>query len=156
MKISSDNSISKCAQLNCCGLDLSNLNGEAIQILLLEDNPGDAFLVQDILGDSCPASLFNLTHEERLGDGLERLKTTSFDVALVDLSLPDAQGLQSIIRTCEAAPDLPILVLTSLNDETLAIDAVKHGAQDYLVKGDLSGRATMRAMRHAIERKRLT
>jgi signal transduction histidine kinase len=132
------------------------MSREAMQILLIEDNPGDAFLLMEALNDSCPTSRFTLTHEERLEDGLERLKTSNFDVALVDLSLPDAMGLQSIVRTCEAAPDLPILVLTSLNDETLAIDAVKQGAQDYLVKRELDGRATMRAMRYAIERKRLT
>jgi len=148
--------VSECKQLHCCGIATSELQCEPLQILLIEDNDGDAFLVQELLSDSCPASFFNITHEERLADGLERLKTNSFDVALVDLSLPDAQGLQSIIRTCEIAPDLSILVLTNLNDEALAINAVKAGAQDYLVKGELSGRATMRAMRHAIERKRLT
>jgi signal transduction histidine kinase len=131
------------------------MSSDALQILLIEDNRGDAFLLEDALNHSDSGTSFDLIHKERLAEGLALLETVDFDVALVDLSLPDAMGLQSITRTCAAAPDLPILVLTSLNDENLAVSAMKEGAQDYLVKGELSGRAMMRAMRYAIERKRM-
>jgi signal transduction histidine kinase len=98
---------------------------------------------------------FQVTHVERIAEALRQLRSESFDVMLLDLSLPDAHGLEPIDQVCSAAPHLPVLALTGLDDETLAVRAVQEGAQDYLIKGQLeSGQLLARAIRYAIERKR--
>lgn len=124
------------------------------RILLVEDNPGDARLIRETLreAESFP---FQLTHADRLAAAEERLAGEAFDVVLLDLSLPDAHGLETVRRTLQAGPEVPIIVLTGLDDETLAVAAVQAGAQDYLVKGRLDGTLVARAIRYAMERKRL-
>jgi sigma-B regulation protein RsbU (phosphoserine phosphatase) len=124
------------------------------RILLVEDNPGDARLLRETLreAESFP---FELAHADRLAAAEERLAAGAFDVVLLDLSLPDAHGLDTVRRTLQAAPEIPIIVLTGLDDETLAVTAVQAGAQDYLVKGRLDGTLLARAIRYACERKRL-
>jgi signal transduction histidine kinase len=124
------------------------------RILLVEDNPGDARLIRETLreAESFP---FELAHADRLASAEERLAAEAFDVVLLDLSLPDAHGLETVRRTLAAAPEAPIVVLTGLDDETLAVTAVQAGAQDYLVKGRLDGTLLARAIRYAVERKRL-
>ncbi len=124
------------------------------RILLVEDNPGDARLLQAFLAE-VGASRFELTHVETLGDGLKRLVEQQFDVILLDLSLPDSHGLDTVARMHQAASDKPIVVLTGLNDEVVALEAVRKGAQDYLVKGQIDSTLLLRAMRYAIERKRI-
>jgi signal transduction histidine kinase len=130
-------------------------NDEAIEILLVEDNPGDARLLREML--IANSSQVELTHVERLDAALQRLEVASFDVLLLDLSLPDEQGLDTLIRTHTQAPHVPIIVITGLDDEVLAIEAVRGGAQDYLVKtqvAESNGHLLMRAIHYAIERKR--
>ncbi|MCT7982641.1 hybrid sensor histidine kinase/response regulator [Laspinema sp. A4] len=133
------------------------MNRELINILLVEDNCRDAELFQDILEmsqESHESQAWNVTHVMRLAEALVQLDRTPVQVILLDLSLPDSQGLQTLVTLREKAPTLPIVVLTGLNDEHLAITAVREGAQDYLVKGLVSGGTITRSMFYAIERKK--
>jgi len=124
-----------------------------VRVLLVEDNPGDARLVQSMLSrQGTPAIL--LAHVERLSSALDRLKAGDIDIALLDLHLPDAAGLEVFYRVHAAAPDLPIIVLTgSSKDEALGVQAVRDGAQDYLIKGQVDSDLLTRAISYAIERK---
>ncbi len=124
-----------------------------ISVLLVEDNHADARLLREALYEGGGTS-FQLTHANTLAAALQRLDSMTFDVVLLDLSLPDADGLDTLVRTHERAPSVPIVVLTGLNDEDLATRAVREGAQDYLVKGQVDGQLLVRAMRYATERKR--
>jgi PAS domain S-box-containing protein len=124
-----------------------------IKVLLIEDNGCDARLVQELLKEVSSVQ-FELEHVERIRDGLQRLNETSFDVILLDLSLPDSQGFETFSNLHRQFYDIPIVVVTGLNDETLAIRAMQEGAQDYLVKGQVSGDLLVRSLRYAIERKR--
>jgi signal transduction histidine kinase len=125
-----------------------------VRILLVEDNPGDARLLRETLRDA--GSLrWELAHAGRLSEALEAVGRDGADVVLLDLSLPDAHGMDTVARMLEAAPAVPIIVLTGLADETVAVHAVQAGAQDYLVKGTVEGGTLGRAIRYAVERKRL-
>ncbi len=124
------------------------------RILLIEDNSGDARLLREALRE-VPSYQFDLVHVERLNPALERLRKEPCDVVLLDLSLPDGQGLDNLARVRDAASNVPILVLTGLNDEDAAVKALRVGAQDYLVKGQASGHAVVRAIGYAIERKQV-
>ena len=134
---------------------LANENQEKLKVLLIEDNPGDARLIELMLADA-GRDLFELESVERLSQGLERLSAGGIAVVLSDLSLPDSQGLQTFSRLHAQAPTVPIIVLSGLNDTTLAVQAVHEGAQDYLVKGQVDGQLLVRAMRYAIERKQMS
>jgi PAS domain S-box-containing protein len=123
------------------------------KILLIEDNAGDARLLREMLVDIRDAS-FDLEQVDRVSKGLERLAQDDIDAILLDLSLPDSQGLDTFIKVYAQAPHVPITVLTSLDDTVLAIKAVRGGAQDYLIKGKIDGDLLARTIRHAIERKR--
>jgi diguanylate cyclase (GGDEF)-like protein/PAS domain S-box-containing protein len=127
---------------------------EMIQVLLIEDNPGDARLVKEMLADA-GSSRFSLTHVGTIREGLARLKNGSYHVILLDLSLPDGHGLDTIRQVCAATSGLPVVILTGLDDETIAIRAVQEGAEDYLVKGQMDSNLLARAIRYAIERKRV-
>ena len=124
-----------------------------IQILLVEDNPAEARLLREALKDVA-SDRFKVEHAERLGDAFACLGRASFDVVLLDLSLPDAKGLDTLQRMREKAPGLAIVVLSGLNDDVVALQAVQSGAQDYLVKGQADGPLLFRAIRYAIERQR--
>lgn len=124
----------------------------SIKVLLIEDNPADARLVQEMLRDGHVQSC-RLDHVSRLGEGLDLLEREGFDVLLLDLSLPDAHGIESLQAVQDAAPSLPIVILSGQKDDELALKAVQSGAQDYLVKGQGDRRMLLRALRHAIERK---
>jgi diguanylate cyclase (GGDEF)-like protein/PAS domain S-box-containing protein len=124
-----------------------------IKVLLIEDNLGDARLVKEMLADA-GASKFSLTHVGLLSEGLSLLRNETHHVILLDLSLPDGHGLDTIRQVCAVAPHLPVVILTGLDDETIAIRAVQEGAEDYLVKGQMDGNLLARAVRYAIERKR--
>jgi two-component system, cell cycle sensor histidine kinase and response regulator CckA len=126
---------------------------DRIRVLLVEDNPGDARLLREVVREAEGAHI-QLTHVETLGEALARLDADQFDVVMLDLSLPDADGLDTLVRAHAQAPGVPIVVLTGLDDEGLAIRAVREGAQDYLVKGQVTGQLLVRAMRYATERKR--
>jgi len=124
-----------------------------IRILLLEDNLGDARLLNEMLKENTNAR-FEMTHLMRLDDALGFLSECAFDVMVLDLNLPDSQGLDTFGRVHEQAPEMPIVVLTGVMDETVAFEAVKGGAQDYLIKGQVDSDLLARAIRYAIERER--
>jgi len=126
-----------------------------LKVLLVEDNPGDARLIREMLAETGD-STFDLTVAGRLSAGLELLAASQPDVLLLDLSLPDSQGLESLARARLRSPAVPIIVLTGLDDEAAALKALSEGAQDYLVKGRVEGDLLGRALRYAIERQRLT
>jgi len=123
--------------------------------MLVEDNPGDARLIREMLADSKPAAQFRLVHVERLDAALEKLNEKWFDVVLLDLTLPDSQGLETVGRIYEKAPTVPIVVLTGFEDESLGLRAVQVGAQDYLIKGKVNSYFLVRSIRYAIERKQM-
>jgi signal transduction histidine kinase len=132
------------------------MNPYNTRVLLVEDNQGDAGLVRFALrAESGGDYSFSAAHVLRLDDALESLKEKPFDLVLLDLSLPDAQGLDTLARIREAAPDLPIVIITGLNDESMAVEAVRGGAQDYLIKGQADSHAVIRAILYSIERKRI-
>ena len=122
-----------------------------LRILLVEDNPPDARLIG--LMEQLP-SAFRLERAARLSSGLELLASKSFDVALIDLSLPDSHGMAMLERIKQRKPDLPVVVLSGVDDEELAARAVRAGAQDYLVKGRVDSDGIGRSLRYAIERQR--
>lgn len=125
----------------------------AITVLLIEDNPGDARLACALL-DEVEFARFAVTTAPSLAEGLARLENDNFDVVLLDLSLPDAHDLQGVQAVAEVDQDIPIVVLTGLNDPEISTRAVQAGAQDFLVKGQGDGDLMARAIRYAIERKR--
>jgi two-component system cell cycle response regulator len=130
------------------------MNDPQIRILLIEDNPGDARLIRALLAEA-DASGFHLEHAEQLAAGLERLALGGIDVVLLDLYLPDSRGLDTFTQLHAHAPDVPIVILTGLDDEALGRIAAREGAQDYLLKGQAPSAALARAVRYAIERQRL-
>ena len=129
-----------------------------IKILLIEDNPADARLIRENLydasGDLCDQNNFNLIWKDSLSSGLDFLEQEDVDVVLVDLNLPDSVGFETFSRLQEKIAIKPIIVLTGLVDRELATRAVREGAQDYLIKGEVDGRLLDRSIRYSIERKR--
>lgn len=125
-----------------------------IRILLVEDNPGDARLVEEALADG-RFGIFALTHAEKLSDGVALLHQQTFDAILLDLSLPDSSGLDTLRHILEHESHLPVIVLTMLSDAHLGVQAVHAGAQDYLQKGRGDQELLARSIRYAIERNRL-
>ena len=127
---------------------------KALQVLLVEDNAGDARLLREMFSTERPGS-FELTHLLRMSEAVIHLAKGGTDVVLLDMGLPDGHGLDTVRRAHAAAPGVPVIVLTGLDDEALAAEAMKEGAQDYLIKGQIENRALPRALRHAIERHRM-
>jgi predicted heme/steroid binding protein/CheY-like chemotaxis protein/uncharacterized membrane protein len=126
---------------------------QRLKLLLIEDNPGDARLIQDMLADA-PNLEFSVVWEQTLKSGLESLAKEPPDAVLLDLGLPDSpQRSVSFTRVQSAAPNVPIIVLTGLDDETFAVTTVRRGAQDYLVKGRIDAITLVRTVRYAIARK---
>ena len=123
-----------------------------VSILHVEDNPSDVALFQEMLDVADPVR-FELTHCNTLSRALTLLSEGNFGIILLDLSLPDGKGLDTVVRTHAAAPNVPIVVMSGLGDEELAVLALHEGAQDYLVKGQVDSDLLIRAMRYAIERK---
>ena len=122
-------------------------------VLLIEDNPGDARLIREMLAEE-PVAPFRLAHADRLSRGIEVLAQKATDLVLLDLSLPDSHGLETFSKVYAHSPKVPIIVLTGNDDQQLALYAVKSGAQDYLVKGKLDRELLLKAMQYSIERKR--
>jgi Flp pilus assembly CpaE family ATPase len=121
-------------------------------VLLIEDNPGDARLVQEMLADA-EGNSFRVHTADSLVAALDALAHEEFDVALVDLSLPDSHGLETLLTVQRHAPGLPIVALTGLKSESMALAAVQQGAQDYLVKGTLTTESLVRALQYAMMRR---
>ncbi|MEE8493586.1 MAG: diguanylate cyclase [Nitrospirales bacterium] len=124
-----------------------------IRILLVEDNPVDAQLAQDSL-DEWGAGKFEVEHVDTLAEALRRLSRQRFDAVLLDLSLPDAKGVDTVTYVLRTSPGVPIVVLSGWGDDDVGVQAVQKGAQDFLVKGMVNGALISRAVRFAIERKR--
>jgi signal transduction histidine kinase len=124
----------------------------AVKVLLVEDSLSDAVLLQESLSQN-EVGGFEVTHAESWADAAAHLSKQRFDVVLLDLSLPDTTGRDTIVRAREEAPQLPIVVMTGQADEAVGLEAVRHGIQDYLIKGQAFGRQTARAIHYAIERK---
>jgi DNA-binding NarL/FixJ family response regulator len=119
-------------------------------ILLVEDNPGDARLVREMLNGGSSRA-FDVTHVERLADArAELIQNVDTECVLLDLSLPDARRLEALMQLRAAAPEVPIVILSGLQDELLAIKAVQEGAQDYLIKGRVDSDQLGRAISYAI------
>ncbi len=129
------------------------MNDEPIRVLLIEDERAQAFLFRHMLNDIKVPS-FEVTWVEELQQSLEVLATGRIDVVVLDLSLPDSTGPSTYSRLHGLFPKLPVVVLTGLDDDALGFAIVQAGAQDYLIKGQVTGSLLSRALRYAIERKR--
>lgn len=124
-----------------------------IKVLLVEDNPGDGRLIQEFLGEARDVA-FDLVRADRLSAALTRLQRGGIDLVLLDLLLPDSEGLETFRQVQAHAPGVPIVILSGVQDDTLAMQAVREGAQDYLVKGIVKGHSLVRVIRYTIERHR--
>ncbi|MEO8629667.1 MAG: EAL domain-containing protein [Betaproteobacteria bacterium] len=122
------------------------------QLLLIEDNPADAYLLRRMLDDHGSHNIA-LAHVQSMGEAEKHLLEHAVDIILVDLGLPDAQGLGAVRRAHAAAPRIPLVVLTGLDDEAQATQALQEGAQEHLIKGQIEARGLLRALRYAVERK---
>jgi PAS domain S-box-containing protein len=124
-----------------------------LKILLVEDNPGDARLIGEMFREASQIQ-FELELADRLSTGLARIRANDIHAVLLDLGLPDSQGIETFLAAHAGAPQLPIVVLTGLGDEALALKTVQEGAQDYLVKGKVDPGLLERTVRYAVERKK--
>jgi len=127
---------------------------ERIDLLLVEDNPADARFVRMALTPSAQAT-FAITEASRLADALEALEARAFDIVLLDLGLSDSVGLATFSLLHGRFRLVPVVVVSALADESTTRDAVRLGAQDYVIKGDFDGALLARVIRHAIERNQL-
>ncbi len=126
---------------------------EPLRVLLVEDNPGDARLVREMLAEM-NTERYDVTPVDRLTDALARLSERQFDAILLDLNLPDSYGLATLIKIRSVAPHVPVIVVSGLADEEMAIHALREGAYTYLVKGQMNGYLLNRSIRYSIERER--
>ena len=131
--------------------EVTKLPPVPVEVLLVEDNPGDARLVKESLAEG-GASRFNLTHVQRLEDAIRRLERDRYDVVLLDLLLQDSQRLGTLMAIHQQAPKVPIVVFTGLEDDVVGLWALSEGAEDYIVKGKVSGDSLAYTIRGAIER----
>lgn len=129
------------------------MNDPATRILLIEDNPGDQDLVRLRLCESQPGLKVDCV--PRLSDALASIEREAPSLVLLDLNLPDSRGADTFRKIRERAPNVPVVVLSSQDDEALAMKAVNHGVQDYLIKGDFTSKHLEQAMRYAVERQSL-
>jgi len=125
-----------------------------MNILLVDDDPGERRLVELALKDSSQELDFTVAAADSLADGLTRLRSGRVDLVLLDLGLPDSEGLETVDKVCAACPDLPVVVLTGLANDEAGIESLRRGASDYLVKGRFSQDLLLRTIRYSLERKR--
>jgi len=130
------------------------MNSKPLSMLLIEDDPGFRDLVMQMLSEPSN-SVFHIEQTETLREGFDVLDREKVDVVLLDLILPDNEGIETFSRIKEKYPELPIVILTSIEDEKIAVEAVKNGAQDYLFKMQVKGDVLVRSLRYAVERKRV-
>lgn len=129
---------------------------KTVSMLIVEDDPDYVFLLKDLLvGVEATEMRYHRDYAGTIARAGEALAHGIFDVVLLDLSLPDSQGLETVKRIVSAAPGIPVIVLTSLDDEAMGVQAIQEGAQDYLIKGEISFRVLRRAINYAIERMNL-
>ncbi|MDT8357976.1 MAG: PAS domain S-box protein [Methanomicrobiaceae archaeon] len=124
---------------------------DAMTLLIIEDNPGDARFIQVLL-DECGLSC-TTEWRERLSEGIACIMETSPDAILLDLGLPDSRGIETFLRVKDRAQGVPVIILTGMDDERMALQSVQNGAQDYLVKGQIDGNLLRRTIQYAIGRK---
>ena len=132
------------------------MTDKSISVLLIEDNSGDRRLISEMLAEASTDGIgvaFDVQYADRLQAATEYLGQNRVEVILLDLGLPDSQGLETLKRVYAAVPELPIVVLTGLNDEMIGVQAVNEGAQDYLIKGQVDTHLLRRTIRYALERK---
>src|SRR5580698_3734205 len=127
---------------------------DAVHILLIEDNEEHVAFLRQLLAASDSGD-FELHAAGNLESGLARLKDGGIQLILLDLTLPDSDGLETFLRVIEAEPDIPLVVLSGIDDVALAIEIVQLGAQDYLVKGHVDNHLLVRSLQYAVERKRI-
>jgi putative two-component system response regulator len=130
------------------------MENEKTKILVVEDNPADARLIREMVGEYAP-NIIELSYVETLAAGIEILSKTDFTAVLLDLGLPDSKGLNTLAKIRTRFPDIPIVILTHLSEDTLGTEAVRQGAQDYLVKGQIDGHKICSALQYASERNKL-
>ncbi len=130
------------------------MNARKVHILLVDDDPGDCRLVKLVLAKSPQAMEFTVETAESLAEALRCLDSHNLDLVLLDLALPDSRGLKTVDEVCGLYPQIPVVVLTVLADETMGLRAIKMGASDYLVKGKYSHELLLRTIRYSLERKR--
>jgi DNA-binding NtrC family response regulator len=130
------------------------MNARPIVVLLIEDNADDALLIRTYLSAAMKVP-HEVKHVDRLSKGLECMKNGGIDVVLLDLNLPDGSGLGTFEKVHAEAPDVPVIMLTGHDDDEVAVAAVQKGAQDYLVKDEVTGSLLGKSIRHAIERQKL-
>ena len=129
-------------------------SGQALRVLLVEDDPASVLLVRDLLRQPVTGR-FEIESVSRVSELRQRTDLDTFDIVLTDLGLPDSQGLETYRRVRSCVDGRPIIVLTGLHDETTGVSAVREGAQDYLIKGEMTGNSLARAVRYAVDRKSL-
>jgi len=127
---------------------------KTVNVLMVEDEPGDAEYLRWMLKD-VPGGAFSLDSVDRLSAALDHLRSRHADVVLLDLSLPDSHGIETLTRLRNSQPHIPLVILTGQNDEQMAIEALRHGAQDYLVKGQTDPNLLARSVRYSISRKQV-
>lgn len=125
-----------------------------LRILFVEDNPSEVRLVREMLAEGSKQLVFKIEQVDTLAAGIEKTRREKFDAILLDLGLPDSRGLETFYSLHAVSPNVPIIILTGLDDEETAIEAVRGGAQDYLIKGRLEGELLTRGILYSIERKR--
>ncbi len=132
---------------------MSEIAHTEYRILLIEDNPGDAFLTKFYLDESnTETSSFSVVHVEELNAGFQKLSEAEFDIVLLDLNLPDSRDLQTVISFLEKFPDQLVIAMTGLTDEKVGVEAVKLGAQDFLTKGRFEAKVLSSSIKYAFER----
>jgi DNA-binding response OmpR family regulator len=124
-----------------------------IKILLIEDNPGDAKSIREMLKES-DDNLYEVVHTTRLDDGIKIIVRDDFDLILLDLGLPDSEGMDTFNIMKYNAPDIPIIVLTGLKEDIFAVSAVGRGAQDYLVKDEIDSKLLANSITNAMKMKK--
>lgn len=128
------------------------MDNESISIMVVEDNTADVLLIQEMLKE-INNTYFKIVTTDRLNKALNQISKDDFDAILLDLGLVDSQGIETFRMVKQQSPELPVIILSGRDDEDFATEAVKEGAQDYLVKGQVDGRLMARSIRYAIERK---
>ena len=127
---------------------------QELKVLLIEDNPGDAFLIKFYLGEST-SQVFHVSHSEDVKGGLDLLSKGNFDIILSDMNLPDSFGVETIKSILTKYPGNLVIVLTGLTDEEVGLETVRYGAQDFLVKGKFDGKVLISSVMFSFERFKL-
>ncbi|MBC8550908.1 MAG: GGDEF domain-containing response regulator [Candidatus Brocadiales bacterium] len=127
------------------------MDNKIIKILYVEDEIDHAILIGEFIKEIANVH-YEMTHVQQLEEALLELDNDRYDIVMLDMSLPDKQGLDTVTAVCERAPEIPVVVMTSIDDESMAIKALQRGAEEYLVKGDMNSHALSRILRYAIMR----